>query len=218
MALKNFPLIYCPGRACFRSMRQKKSLIYCPGRQCFEGISKKSLSQILSWGKPFFRLGHKKDDSLHKKAWEKLFWGYPKKRFLIYCRGRGCLSGVRQKNSHILSAERPKKGYPPEKSSPLQSMENVNFVQIAQNGFSEKVAWKRQNSDFWGRILLHSTDRNVTVAFMKRHSWKMKSKQFQWVMAIMCDTSQEEVWHNVFKIDGDVGICNKVLNIACLAA
>ena len=36
-------------------------------------------------------------------------------------------------------------------------------------------------------------------------------------MAIMCDTSQEEVWQNVFKIDGDAGICNKVLNITRFA-
>ena len=33
-------------------------------------------------------------------------------------------------------------------------------------------------------------------------------------MAIMCDTSQEEVWQNVFKIDGDDDFCNKELKNA----
>ena len=46
----------------------------------------------------------------------------------------------------------------------------------------------------------------------------MKSKQFQWVKGIMCDTSQEEVWHNVFKIEGDADFCNKVLNNTRLVA
>jgi hypothetical protein len=42
--------------------------------------------------------------------------------------------------SHILSAERPKKGYPSEKRSPMLNMEDVEHVQIAQKRFSEKVA------------------------------------------------------------------------------
>lgn len=62
---------------------------------------------------------------------------------LIYCPGRGCFRSIRHKNTfHILSWERPKKGYPPEKRSPVQSVEDVRFVQVAQKWVFRKRGLK----------------------------------------------------------------------------
>lgn len=72
-------------------------------------------------------------------------------------------------------------------------MGDMEFVQIAKMGFLKKRLENSKNGVFGLGISLHSTDNNVMVAFMKCHRWKMKSKQFQWIMPIMCDTSQEEV-------------------------
>ena len=85
-------------------------------------------------------------------------------------------------------------------------------------GFQKKRLESGKIGSFRRGISLQSTDNNVTVAFKKCHRWKKKSKQFQWVMAIMCDTSQEEVWQNVFKIERDADFCNKALNNTGFAA
>ena len=79
-------------------------------------------------------MGIRSKRSSHILSWERLVYNQGTEKMVLSYKGVGdpVLEVCRKNTSHILSWERPKKGYPPEKRSPVQSVEDVRFVQVAQ--------------------------------------------------------------------------------------